>query len=400
MIAVSAPPRKTPKDVTAKGKGPSPFLLYNTPSTMARPDKLAILILSGLMLSSCAARDKKPLVDPFPLRFPLIEAGSIDIEGHIAGQPRGRNGIVYFATREGDLTAMVASSRSILWRFKAEHPISSSPELAGEAVLVRDDGGVFYEVVDRLGGTVGMKLDFVVATPIRIMEGGALFGTADGKVLALGSDGKQLWEHHPAAPDAKVTAGPVPISGNDAWPDSILIGRSDGHLTAIDPKGRLVWEFEARGAIQADPAVAGGRVYFGTSDRLFYCLDAASGKLKWRRRLQGAPVHPAVIGDRTLAVPASNSVIYLLSRRGGSILSWEAIPSRVIYELAAAGRLALVSSAAPAIVALDLKAAKRAGLYEASDPLVAGAVWSPPYVVLFVEDEDSGRQRAVFLRSR
>jgi outer membrane protein assembly factor BamB len=367
---------------------------------MIRSKGLTALALLALMPALSAAQSKKPLVDPFPLRFPLVEAGSIEFEGHIAGQPRARNGIVYFATREGDLTALVASSRSILWRFKAGHPVSTSPELAGEAVLLRDDRGVFYEVAGPLGETVGTKLDFAVSTPIRIIEGRVLLGTDDGQVVALGSDGKQLWAYRPSLPGAKVTAGPVPIYGRNGGLDAVLFGRADGRLLAVDPKGGLVWEFKAEGAIPADPAAAGGRVYFGTSDRLFYCLEAASGKRKWRRRLQGAPVHPAVIGDRTLAVPASNSVIYLLSRRGGSILSWEAIPSRVIYELAAAGRLALVSSAAPAIVALDLKAKKRAGQYESSGPLVAGAVWSPPYVVLFVEDEDSGRQRMVFLRSR
>jgi hypothetical protein len=101
-----------------------------------------------------------------------------------------------------------------------------------------------------------------------------------------------------------------------------------------------------------------------------------------------------------VAVAASNSVVYLLSRKGGSILSWEAIPSRVVYELAAAGPLALVSSASPTVTALDLRTGKPAGQYESSGSLVAGAVWSSPYVVLFVDDEASGRQKIVFLRSR
>jgi outer membrane protein assembly factor BamB len=133
---------------------------------------------------------------------------------------------------------------------------------------------------------------------------------------------------------------------------------------------------------------------------MFYCLDAKSGKKAWSRRLQGAPLHPALIKGGTVVVAASNSVIYRLSARGGSILSWEPVASRIPYELAAADPLVLVSSAARDLVALDLRTGKRAGQYEASGPLVAGAVWSPPYVIVFVEDEESGRQRLVFLRSR
>ena len=169
---------------------------------------------------------------------------------------------------------------------------------------------------------------------------------------------------------------------------------------ALSAKGAPLGNSGQRERSTQTPPLAGGRVYFGDAERMFYCLDVATGKVKWRRRLQGAALHPAVIRGNTVAVAASNSVVYLLSREGGSILSWEAVPSRVVYELAAAGPLALVSSASPTVTALDLRTGKRAGQYEAPGPLVAGAVWSPPYVVLFVEDEASGRQKIVFLRSR
>ena len=255
---------------------------------------------------------RKPLVDPFPLRFPLAEAGSLEIEGHIAGQPRVQGGIVYFTTREGHLTAVVASSRSVLSRSSASPADPGRPAQAGDLVLRTD---------------------------------------ADT-------------------------------------------------LRAIDGRGQTAWEFKAEGAIAADPVRAGRRIYFGDSERMFYCLDAATGKVRWRRRLQGAPVQPAVVAGGRVAVAASNSVVYRLSATGGSILSWQAVPSRVIYELAAAGPIVLISSASPTVTALDMRTGKTAGQYEASGSPVAGAVWSPPYVVLFVEDEASGRQKLVFLRSR
>jgi hypothetical protein len=47
-----------------------------------------------------------------------------------------------------------------------------------------------------------------------------------------------------------------------------------------------------------------------------------------------------------------------------------------------------------------MRTGKTVGQYEAPGPLVAGAIWSPPYVVLFTEDEETGRQKIVFLRSR
>ena len=277
----------------------------------------AAVFLIGLALSACVVPARKPLVDPFPLRFPLTEVGALEIEGRVVGQPWTRDGVVYLATSDGVLTAVVVPSRSVLWR--------------------RSGGG------------------------------------------GLG--------------EAESLAGP----GDLAEPVLRVEGKS---LRAFDKEGGKIWEFEAGEAIPADPSQLGDRVYFGTDGRLFYCLDAATGKVRWRRRLQGAPLHPAVVIGGTVVVAASNSVVYFLSARGGSILSWETVSSRVVYPPASAGPLVLVSSASRELTALEFKTRKRVGQYLAPGPLAAGAVWSPPYVVLFVEDAESGRHRLVFLRSR
>lgn len=279
---------------------------------MIGPRRFAAIALLALTIAACAAPAKRPLIDPFPLSFPLVEAGSFDIDGHVAGQPQAKDGVINYRTREGAVTAVVVSSRAVLWQSKTGRSLPDSPGPVGELVF----------------------------------------------------------------------------------------GRDDVHLQAVDGQGKPIWTFQADGAIPADPVRSGKRVFFGDSKQVFYCLDAATGKVKWRRRLQGAPLHPAIVRGGAVAVAASNSAVYRLSRRGGSILSWEAIPSRVVYELAAAGSLAIISSASPTVTALDLKTGKRVGQYEAPGPLVAGAVWSAPYVVLFMEDEDSGRQKIVFLRSR
>lgn len=276
-----------------------------------------VFVVFGLMLSGCAAPAQRALVDPFPLRFPLVEAGTLGIEGRVVGQPWAKDGVVYLTTNDGNRTAVVVPSRSVLWR----RPAGGSPDEA-EGPAGRED---LAEPTLRIGGN---------------------------------------------------------------------------RVEAFDAKGVKIWRFEAGEAIPADPALAEGLVYFGASNRMFYCLDAKTGKVRWRRRLQGAPVHPAVVAGGTVVVAASNSVVYFLSARGGSILSWETVPSRVVYPPVPAGPLILVSSASRDVAALDIKTQKRVGHYQAGGPLVSGAVWSPPYVVLFVEDPETGRQRVIFLRSR
>jgi outer membrane protein assembly factor BamB len=360
---------------------------------------LAATTLLSAVFSACAGPPAaKPLVDPFPLRFPLAEAGRVAIDGHVTGRPGAYGGVVYYSTREGYLTAVGAPSGGMLWRFKADHSFSTSPVVSGDFVLIRDDGGILYGISRATGELFYRTAIPAAATDVvGIFDGGTFLGTAEGAWISLDPGGRIGGEYRLPGPQAKITAGPAPVFDRYSWLDLLLFGCADGRLVAVKPKGKLAWEFRARGAIQPGLGQSGKIVLFGDSDRMFYCLDAATGRVKWRRRLQGAPVHAAVVIGKTVTVAASNSVVYHLSAKGGSVLSWEAVPSRIVYEPAPAGSLVLISSATSTLFALDPRTGKRAGQYEAPGLLVCGAVWAPPFVVLFVEDKDSGLQRLVFL---
>jgi outer membrane protein assembly factor BamB len=363
--------------------------------------RLPAIVAVGLTLTACAAPAARTLVDPFPLRFPLAEAGTLEIDGHIVGQPQVRGNNLYYATREGCLTVVVIPSRSVLWRFKADQGLVAAPCPSGDVTLIRDAGNVLYGLI-RPGRVLFKRtLDKAVTDAVGIIDGGIFAGTVDGRSLTFGLEGDPVHEQPITGSDAVITVGPVPVY-RGAWLDVLLYGRADGWLTAVRPRSGPAWQFRAHGGIRTNPIQAPPRndVLFGDEDRTFYCLDAATGRIRWRRRLQGAPVQPAVIYHGTLAVAASNSVVYRLSGKGGSILSWESVPSRIIHPLVLAGRTLLISSASPELVAHDMRTGERTGRYQAPGPQVAGAVWSTPYVVLFVEDEDSGRQKIVFLRSR
>jgi outer membrane protein assembly factor BamB len=353
------------------------------------------ILIVGLCYAafSCVGSGKPPLVDPVKLAFPLAEAGTLDIEGAVVGQPRAQEGIVYYATSDGVLTAVVPSAGSILWRFKADNPFTAGPELGEGHIVIRDAANTLY-VLDAKGAIVIKKShDETITTAVRENEGQLFFGTSNGKIVALdeAAGGAAAWEYRA---DAAVTAGPV-FTGN-----IVLFGIEDGRLLAFNRAGQIVWKFAAEGAIAKDPGAGKGRLYFGTESRYFYCLDAATGKKKWFRRLQGAPLHPALVSGHRVAVAASNSTVYFLSGRGGSILSWQAIPSRIVYEPDAAGPALLVSSATESLSVFDLKTAKRLGQHLTSRPQAAGALWVSPFVVLFEEGPDPGRQTIAFLRSR
>jgi hypothetical protein len=369
---------------------------------MSRLGKTAAAVLISAAFAACAGPAAKPLVDPFPLRFPLVEAGRVAIDGHLVGQPRLRNGILYYATREGRLTALVVSAQAVLWQFATEGPISAGPELALDLALVRDDGGVLYGLGVQSGRTAfktDLGPDAAVPSPPHFIEGELMLAAADGEVRRLALDGRETGAYRLPVAEARVTAGPVAVEGGGEHPAAALFGLSDGRLLAVDRQGAPVWEFRGAGAIAPEPVASGGRVYFGTDARMFYCLGAKKGHKKWSRRLQGSPVQAALMVDGRVVVAASNSVVYVLSGRGGSIISWEPMASRLLYEPVPAAPYILAACAAPGLKAMNMGTGAKAEVYPTSD-LLAGALSCPPYIVLFEEDPDSGLQRLVLLTPR
>ena len=77
----------------------------------------------------------------------------------------------------------------------------------------------------------------------------------------------------------------------DDWP---MYGRNLEHTfnnpdSLITPKNvsrlQAAWVFPTGDAVTASPAVVDGVVYIGSWDGYFYAIDARSGQLKWKFRL-------------------------------------------------------------------------------------------------------------------
>jgi len=82
-----------------------------------------------------------------------------------------------------------------------------------------------------------------------------------------------------------------------------------------------VWTFNTAGAIWSSPAIADGLIYFGSSDKKIYAIDAKSGKRRWEFATQGAVMgRPTIDGDAVYAL-SDDGYLYRLGRRDGK-LQW------------------------------------------------------------------------------
>lgn len=346
----------------------------------------------ALCFAAFACRAARPNLAPRPetLGFPLMEEGALPFDGTANGPVRVRYGVAYFTTEEGSLYSIDVLSRRVLWRFKADRPVPAAPELGEDTILIRDEGNTIY-VLDPDGRAIIKTPADSVTTPVREWNGRIYFGCGDGRIAALDArkNGQSVWEFKAGS---AVRSGPVFIGG------LVIFGTDDGRLLALDDGGRLLWTFVAKGPIRVDPAASGARLYFGTADRYFYCLSPATGKKKWVFRLAGAPLHPPSVAGKRVVFAASDSVVYCLAAGSGQILWWQAVPSRVVHDLAIADGVVIVPSLSPDVFGCDLRAGYRVGSHRAAGDLQAGAEWVSPYLFVIEPDQASAGEKVVFLK--
>jgi polyvinyl alcohol dehydrogenase (cytochrome) len=128
----------------------------------------------------------------------------------------------------------------------------------------------------------------------------------------------------------------------------VFVGSDDHHVYSLDAKnGCLAWTFDAGGSVRT--AITVGRVgeswaaYFGDQSGYAYALNAATGVLIWKTRIDNNPyviiTGAPVLADGMLFVPASASEgavtgnpMYPCCRFRGSISALDAATGKTVWK--------------------------------------------------------------------
>ncbi len=342
------------------------------------------------VLASCRTLGVQFVPGPSVVSFPLVEDGSLEIDGAVIAPAGIRGDVMFVATRKGFVYAVGMTSRRVLWRFDAKQPLREPPEIGERLVYIREDPDILC-ALDSMGhAAFTMRLPALPATAVREYRGRLYFGSADGRLFALDPEaaGRTVWEFRAAGP---VRVEPAFSAGR------IFFAAGNGLIHAVDSNGKVLWTFDPHGAVDAAPGTGGGRVYFGTAAGDFYALEEATGRRKWVFKLGAAPVHPArVTGDR-IVLAASNSVVYCFSAKGGEILWWRNVPARIVYQPVIANGTVLLTGLGPDLLAVELVTGKPSGHYSLSEELLSGPLWVPPRLVLLESSASDEPSRVLFL---
>src|SRR6185436_2679021 len=187
----------------------------------------------------------------------------------------------------------------VKWTFKTNGPVVASPAVADGVVYITSLGKGLYAIDQETGKE---KWSFQSRMPIAssptIADGTVYFVSTAGSLAALdAADGKPKWVLPTELEkkfEAKNLHGLPPAAQTipDAWDlflsspavanGKVYFGSGDGNVYAVDAKsGLLQWKFATKDVVHASPAVVAGTVYIGSWDSNLYALDAETGALKW-----------------------------------------------------------------------------------------------------------------------
>jgi outer membrane protein assembly factor BamB len=211
---------------------------------------------------------------------------------------------LYIAAEDGNLHVFELKTGKPLWLFHCEGGIGATPAMAdGRIILFSRDGRVQALSMD---GKSLWRFDTVGERRFGIAGG---YGQDPGQGIV--PDPWDFWLSSPAVAGGRV-----------------VFGSSDGHVYALDAAtGRPVWTYDAKISVHSPPAVAGGRVFIGTWDTRLLVLDAADGRLLWTFQggtdakngvLQGMVAAPVVGGD-TVYMGARDGFLYAFDAANGTM---------------------------------------------------------------------------------
>jgi outer membrane protein assembly factor BamB len=78
------------------------------------------------------------------------------------------------------------------------------------------------------------------------------------------------------------------------------------------------WEFKTDAGIYSSPSIVDGRVYFGSHDKNWYCIDAMDGSLVWKYTINWYVRTTAAVVDGKVYTGADDANIYCLDANTGN----------------------------------------------------------------------------------
>lgn len=262
------------------------------------------------LLAACGQREVILSGERFPVRADL--AASVPVEGQPAptapAAPENQSvAISLGAQTGGDWTHRGGNSRHLM----PHAALSATPQRVWSANI----------------GAGSSRKNRIAAAPV-VADGRVFTMDAGTTVTATSTGGGALWSTDLTASFDK--GGGQSSGGLAAAGGRLYATTGYGELVALDASsGAIVWRQRVDAPISGAPATDGNAVYVSGRDGSAWAVDAATGKVIWQ--VVGTPGKTAyvgtaapTIGDRAVIFPSSAGDLMAVLKIGGGTRVWQA----------------------------------------------------------------------------
>ncbi len=195
-------------------------------------------------------------------------------------------------------------SPTMLWSFKTEEEVRSSPMLAHNTVYI---GSYDYNLYALDAGSGAFKWKFATEGGICCTPASAgdlvIFGSEDHQVYAINAQTNteawtyRTWNHVRSSPRV--------------FQDMVVVGSDDGFVHALDLRaGRQLWKFKTWREVRSSAVYQQGIIYIGSDDEHIYAIEAANGREKWNFATQYVVISAPTLGDGMIFVGSMDGIVY------------------------------------------------------------------------------------------
>ncbi len=241
---------------------------------------------------------------------------SFKCEDEVRSSPCAANGMIFVGCYDTNLYAIDSARGEFRWKYPTEGGISSSPTVWQDLVIIGSEDGAVYALDARRGA---LRWTFRTAKAVRssprVEDRMVFVGSDDQHFYALdGLRGTMIWKHRSWMP---IRSSACVANGG------VFIGGSDGHVYSFDIRnGGLRWKQKTQQPVISSPAFGEGLVIVGSMDGNIYALDSEGGWPAWRyRTTHYVNSSPCIVGTR-VCIGGVDGTMYALETKTGR-LSWK-----------------------------------------------------------------------------
>lgn len=228
----------------------------------------------------------------------------------LRSSPLVSNEVVYIGSDDGKLYALNASTGVHLWNYSTGNFIRSAPSTDGEKVYVTSYAKKVFAINISGNHTWNYTVE-TIGRNTAIFENGVVYLADSTELHAINaSNGSGLWNI--TIPDID----DVSFCDSAVAEGRLFVGTTD--VVDSDPRvyafnitndGSELWHIDVGAQVLSTPAVADGRVYFGSNDGRVYAVNATSGSHIWNYSIGSAvQSSPAIVGGIVYVGSANNKL--------------------------------------------------------------------------------------------